>query len=61
MCLKHSLTQKTKDEDPPHAKIASDVMSRLFSVGTHHLAVIYLSDNVSNVLKYIRSFFFFFN
>ncbi|CAG5118467.1 unnamed protein product [Candidula unifasciata] len=31
MCLKHNLTPKTRDEDPPHAKIASDVMSRLFS------------------------------
>ena len=32
MCLRHNLAQGAKDEDPPHAKIASDVMSRLFSV-----------------------------
>ncbi|GFR64654.1 ventricular zone-expressed PH domain-containing-like protein 1 [Elysia marginata] len=31
MCLRHNLAQGAKDEDPPHAKIASDVMSRLFS------------------------------
>ncbi|KAH9495102.1 Ventricular zone-expressed PH domain-containing protein 1 [Bulinus truncatus] len=31
MCLKHNLMQKSKDADPPHAKIASDIMSRLFT------------------------------
>lgn len=30
MCQKHRLAQANKDEDPPHAKIASDVMSCLF-------------------------------
>ena len=32
-CLKHNLRPSNKDEDPPHAKIASDVMSCLFLVG----------------------------
>ncbi|KAI8795414.1 ventricular zone-expressed PH domain-containing protein 1 [Biomphalaria glabrata] len=35
MCLKHNLTQKSKDADPPHAKIASDIMSRLFTYYTN--------------------------
>ncbi|KAK7093613.1 hypothetical protein V1264_007332 [Littorina saxatilis] len=30
MCQKHRLAQTSKDEDPPHAKIASDIMSCLF-------------------------------
>ncbi|KAK7493731.1 hypothetical protein BaRGS_00015060 [Batillaria attramentaria] len=30
MCQKHRLAQANKDEDPPHAKIASDIMSCLF-------------------------------
>lgn len=30
MCQKHRLAQVVKDEDPPHAKIASDIMSCLF-------------------------------
>ena len=32
MCQKHRLAQANKDEDPPHAKIASDIMSCLFMV-----------------------------
>ncbi|CAL1527244.1 unnamed protein product [Lymnaea stagnalis] len=35
MCLHHNLMQKSKDVDPPHAKIASDVMSRLFTYYTN--------------------------
>ncbi|XP_005094008.1 ventricular zone-expressed PH domain-containing protein homolog 1 isoform X2 [Aplysia californica] len=31
VCHKHNLSQVAKDEDPPHAKIASDIMSRLFT------------------------------
>ena len=31
MCHRHNLSQTSKDEDPPHAKIASDIMSRLFT------------------------------
>ena len=31
-CLKHDLKPSSKDEDPPHAKIASDIMSSLFLV-----------------------------
>ncbi|XP_076451908.1 ventricular zone-expressed PH domain-containing protein homolog 1-like isoform X2 [Babylonia areolata] len=30
MCRNHRLAQANKDEDPPHAKIASDIMSCLF-------------------------------
>ncbi|KAL8583519.1 hypothetical protein ACOMHN_054835 [Nucella lapillus] len=30
MCRQHRLTQAKQDEDPPHAKIASDIMSCLF-------------------------------
>ncbi|XP_059164371.1 ventricular zone-expressed PH domain-containing protein homolog 1-like [Physella acuta] len=36
MCLKHNLMQKSKDVDPPHAKIASDIMSRLFTYYTNN-------------------------
>lgn len=35
MCLHHNLMQKSKDVDPPHAKIASDIMSRLFTYYTN--------------------------
>ena len=31
MCHTHNLSQTVKEEDPPHAKIASDIMSRLFT------------------------------
>jgi len=31
-CLCHSLAPSVKDEDPPHAKIASDVLSCIFLV-----------------------------
>ncbi|KAK6174822.1 hypothetical protein SNE40_013396 [Patella caerulea] len=30
MCHRHTLTTSPRDEDPPHAKIASDIMSCLF-------------------------------
>ncbi|XP_041377573.1 ventricular zone-expressed PH domain-containing protein homolog 1-like [Gigantopelta aegis] len=30
VCQRHNLTQSKKDEDPPHVKIASDIMSCLF-------------------------------
>lgn len=31
-CLNHDLKPSSKDEDPPHAKIASDVVSCIFLV-----------------------------
>ena len=34
-CLRHDLKPTAKDEDPPHAKIASDVMSCIFPVSPY--------------------------
>ena len=31
-CLNHNLIPTTRDQDPPHAKIASDVVSCIFLV-----------------------------
>ena len=34
LCQKHNLNPSSHDKDPPHAKVASDVMSCLFMVRT---------------------------
>ncbi len=36
-CLLHDLKPSNKDEDPPHAKIASDVVSCIFLVSLQRL------------------------
>ena len=38
-CLLHDLKPSNKDEDPPHAKIASDVVSCIFLVSHHFFAI----------------------
>lgn len=37
-CLEHSLRPSGKDEDTPHAKIASDIMSCILQVCQHSLS-----------------------
>ncbi|GFO21955.1 triosephosphate isomerase, partial [Plakobranchus ocellatus] len=64
MCLRHNLAQGSKDEDPPHAKIASDVMSRLFTYysnsGVMSLAipavVNFLSCNNKDLVRSVASY-----
>jgi hypothetical protein len=34
-CLNHNLKPSHKDEDPPHAKISSDIISCIFLVSPH--------------------------
>lgn len=36
-CLNHNLKPSVKDEDPPHAKISSDIISCIFLVSDNHL------------------------
>lgn len=36
-CLNHSLKPIAKDEDPPHAKIAADIISCIFLVRAYFL------------------------
>lgn len=36
-CLNHNLKPSVKDEDPPHAKISSDIISCIFLVSVNHL------------------------
>ena len=50
-CLRHDLKPTAKDEDPPHAKIASDVMSCIFPVRPYAYIHAHLMPTVCIDLK----------